>query len=274
MINFFHAIFEHSFIQYALIGSVLSCIATALIGPFIVVKKLGNLVGGISHSILGGMGIALFLAINPIYGAIVFAVIAAISIGIISKKTKQHEDIIINCIWAFSMALGVLFISKTPGYVQDLMGYLFGNILMINVNMLLLIAIFDLLIFLIIFLKYKTFVAISFDEEFSNTRGISTNFYYLLLLTLISLTIVVLIQVVGILLVIALLIIPSAISLRFTNSVSKMMLSSLLLGIIFSFLGLWISYGLNLPTGPCIVLVSAFFFFSLFNIRFKKFVNF
>ena len=266
MTGFFSALLVNPFLQYALIAGVLASIACGIIGTYVVTKRITFLSGGISHTVLGGVGIACYLNkiygtnIPPLYGAMVIGLIAAIAIGLINLYSEHESDTVIGALWSLGMAVGVIFISMTPGYNTDLMSYLFGNILMVTKSDLYLMITLDLVIIFLGILFYNKFTAICFDEEFSRVKGIKVTFYYLLLLCLTALTIVALIQVVGLILVIALLIMPAAIAKQYVNKMWKMMLVAVILGIVFTFSGLLISYEPDLPSGAMIILVTSFFF--------------
>jgi len=277
MTGFFSALLVNPFLQYALIAGVLASIACGIIGTYVVTKRITFLSGGISHTVLGGVGIACYLNkiygtnIPPLYGAMVVGLIAAIAIGLINLYSEHESDTVIGALWSLGMAVGVIFISMTPGYNTDLMSYLFGNILMVTKSDLYLMITLDLVIIFLGILFYNKFTAICFDEEFSRVKGIKVTFYYLLLLCLTALTIVALIQVVGLILVIALLIMPAAIAKQYVKKMWKMMLVAVILGILFTFSGLLISYEPDLPSGAMIILVTSFFF--IVSIIQKKYFN-
>jgi zinc transport system permease protein len=264
--NFFSAILVNPFIQYALIAGVLASVACGIIGTYVVTKKMTFLGGGIAHTVLGGVGIVCYVNkiygvdIPPLYGAMAVALTAAVIIGWINLHSEHGADTVIGALWSLGMAVGVIFISMTPGYNTDLMSYLFGNILMVTKSDLYLMVALDCVIIFLGILFYNKFIAICFDEEFARVKGIKVTFYYLLLLCLIALTIVALIQVVGLILVIALLTMPAAIAKQYVNSMWKMMLGAVVLGIFFTFSGIFLSYGPDLPSGATIILVTAFFF--------------
>lgn len=154
------------------------------------------------------------------------------------------------------MALGILFIAFTPGYPPDISSYLFGDILTVTeLDLKIMIALTGLVIFVIVAL-FNYWKAYLFDEEFSSVIGIKTIFLEYFLFVLIALAIVALIRVVGIILVIALLTIPPAIAKLFTFDLKKMILYAIFLGIVFSFLGLWISYQFNIASGASIILLA------------------
>ena len=271
MNSFLEVVSSQSFMQNAIVGGILASVACGAIGSYVVVKKIGYLAGGIAHAVLGGMGIAYYLGRSPIEGALVSAIVFAFILGWVSLRMQQQEDTIIGALWAGGMAVGILFISQTPGYNVDLMSFLFGNILMIASEDLYWIAGLDLIILVIVFLFYKQFISVSFDEEFARLRGIPVERFYLLFLSLVALTVVILIQIVGLILVIALLTLPAAIAGLYVRSLSLMMILAALFGMIFTTGGLAISYQPDLPPGPTIILLAgAFYLISLILNRIKR----
>ena len=268
MSDFFAALTEYTFIQNAIIACLLASIACGLIGSYVVVKRISFLTGGIAHSVLAGMGMAYYYQASPILGAIVAALVSGVLIGWINLRWKEHEDILIAAFWSAGMAIGILFLSRTPGYNVDLMSYLFGNILLITTQDLWLMFFMDVVIFSIVLLFYKQFLASVFDEEFARLKGINTELFYILLLCLISITIVILIQLVGLILVIALLTLPAAIANQYVTSLHKMFLFSALICAVISISGVAISFGPDLPTGSVIVVIAcACYFTSMFMKR-------
>jgi len=235
---------------------LLASVACGVMGTYVVVKRIVFISGGISHAVLGGMGIAYYYGYHPIHGAVVSAIVAAVIIGLVSLRYHQHEDTIIGALWAIGMAVGILFIYKTPGYSIDLMSYLFGNILMVKRESVYLLAALDALIIVLVFLFYKRFLAVCFDEEYCELQGIGVVTTYLLLLCLIALTVVILIQVVGIILVIALLTLPAATARYYARSLVQMMILASLLGAVFTTSGLIVSYQPDLPAGATIILIA------------------
>ncbi len=256
MFEFIEVLKSQGFMQNAVIIGLLASVACGVMGTYVVVKRIVFISGGISHTVLGGMGIAYYYGYNPIHGAVVSALVAAVVIGLVSLRYHQYEDTIIGALWATGMAVGILFIYKTPGYSIDLMSYLFGNILMVKRESVYLLASLDALIIILVFLFYKRFLAVCFDEEYSQLQGIGVVTTYLLLLCLIALTVVILIQVVGIILVIALLTLPAATGRYYARSVVQMMILASLLGAVFTTSGLIVSYQPNLPAGATIILIA------------------
>ena len=263
MIEFLHAIREQSFLQVALLTGLLASVACGMVGSYVVVRRITYLAGGIAHCVLGGLGAARYLAVvygwswlHPLIGAVVAALLAAVIIGYVSLRARQREDTVIGAVWAIGMALGVLFIARTPGYQVDLMSYLFGSILMVTSKELWLLVGLDVLVVAVGLVFYHPLLAVCFDEEFARLRGLQVELYYILLLCLTALTVVLLVSVVGIVMVIALLTLPVAVAGHFCKTLWQLMLVSALLSMILTTAGLALSYGPDLPAGATTILLA------------------
>ncbi len=271
-------IFKIEFMQTVLIAGLLASIAFGILGSIVVVKRISNITGAISHCILGGIGASLFLQANygiewftPILGAVFAAVISALIIGFVSLYANQREDTIISAVWVIGMSIGLLFIAKTPGYNTDIMSYLFGNILMISQGDLTALIIVDIIVLLLTVLFYQKILAVCFDSEFAMLRGVNTKIYHLLLLIIISVSIVFLIRIVGIVMVIAMLTLPAAIAGEFVKKLWKLMFLSIVLSVFYNTIGIFISFHLDLPTGPTIIfLFGLSYLFALILKKIKK----
>jgi zinc transport system permease protein len=263
MFDFFHAVREQSFLQVALLTGLLASVACGVIGSYVVVRRISYLAGGIAHCALGGLGAARYLAVvhgwswlHPLVGAAVAALIAAVIIGYVSLRARQREDTVIGAVWAIGMAVGVMFIARTPGYQVDLMSYLFGNILMVTWQDLWLLAGLDVLVVAIGLAFYNPLLAVCFDEEFARLRGLRVELYYILLLCLTALTVVLLVSVVGIVLVIALLTLPTAVAGYFCKTLWQLMVGAALMSMLLTTGGLALSYGPDLPAGATTILLA------------------
>lgn len=263
MLEFFHALPRYEFLQIALLSGVLASVACGVIGSYVVVRRISYMAGGIAHCVLGGMGAARYLAVvhgwtwlHPLYGAVAAALIAAVIIGLVSLRAKQREDTAIGALWAIGMALGVLFIARTPGYQVELMSYLFGNILMVTRESLWLLVGLDAAVVGVGLLFYNQLQAVCFDDEFARLRGVNVELYYILLLCLTALTVVLLVSVVGIVMVIALLTLPAAIAGHFCKTLAQMMLASAVLSVVLIAAGLAVSYGPDLPPGATTIILA------------------
>ncbi|OPY69971.1 MAG: Manganese transport system membrane protein MntB [Syntrophorhabdaceae bacterium PtaU1.Bin034] len=263
MNTFLTDLLRYPFLQYALLAGILASLACGIIGSYVVTKRISYIAGSIAHSVLGGLGAARYCQaaygwdwFYPFYGAVVAALISAGIIGVVSMKAKQREDTVIGALWAIGMAVGILFIYKTPGYNEDLMSYLFGSILMVSPRDLWMIACLDLLVLTAGVLFYNRFLALCFDDEFARLRGINVEVHYLLLLCLTALTVVLLVSVVGIVMVIALLTLPAAIAGELTRKLWHMMALSAALTVLFTASGLALSYGPDLPAGATTIVIA------------------
>lgn len=256
MMDFIHAFSQHGFLQTALLAGLLASLGCGVMGSYVVVKRIGYMAGGISHSVLGGMGAALFFGFSPTLGALLAAIGTALTIGWIKLRWRAQEDTLIGALWAIGMSVGVLFISRTPGYSTDLMSYLFGNILLVSVAQLWEMALLDVLVITLVLAFYRQFLAVSFDEEFARLRGVPVTVFYLLFLCLVAVTVVMLVQVVGLVLVIALLTLPAAIAGHYMQTMGRMMLLASALGAVFTSAGIAVSWQLDMPAGAIIILLA------------------
>src|SRR5579862_1042638 len=264
MLSFSQALMQNPFLLLAIFAGIAASFASGVIGSFVVVKRIVSISGSIAHSVLGGMGLCVFLNkkfgldfLLPLHGALGAGLLSALLIGWIHLKYREREDTVIALIWATGMSLGVIFLSLTPGYNVELLNFLFGNILWVSKRDITLLVGLDLFILAIVALFYRRFLAICFDENQAQLQGLRVHALYLLLLCLVAISVVLLIQVVGAILVIAMLAIPAAIASSFTFRLSTMMLIATALGILFNFLGVYISYECNWPPGATISLVAA-----------------
>ena len=256
---------HYSFLQHAFAAVILASLACGIIGAFIMEKRLMMMSGGIAHTAFGGIGMGYFFNFEPIIGALIVSVLAALGISTIGRKVKTYTDILIGMCWSFGMAAGVLFIAFTPGYPPDMTSYLFGDILTVSWADLKLIALLDVIICGAVCAYFIQFKAYLFDEEFAVVQGIPVVYLEYLLYVLIALTTVTLIRVAGIILSLALLTVPPAIAKQFSFNLRNIMLGSVFLGMFLSLSGLWISYELQIPSGASIVVTSilAFLLISL-----------
>jgi zinc transport system permease protein len=262
--EFVNAVLEFPFLRHALLAGVLAGVACGVVGSYVVVRRITYIAGAIAHCVLGGLGIARWLQVvhgwpvHPAHGAVAAAVAAALVIGLVNLRAREREDTIIGAVWAIGMAVGILFIAVTPGYHEDLMSYLFGNILLIGSGDLWSMAALDAVVLALGLGLYPQLEAVCFDEEFARLRGLRVEFYVLLLLVLIALTVVLLVSVVGIVLVIALLTLPAAIAGHFTTTLRGMMAVSGLLAVAFTTSGLALSYSPDLPAGATTIVIAGF----------------
>ncbi|MDL2223371.1 metal ABC transporter permease, partial [Bacteroidales bacterium OttesenSCG-928-M11] len=253
-------LFSYTFFQHALIGSIFTCIACGIMGSYIVSRRLVFISGGITHASFGGLGMGFYLGMNPIVGALIFAVASAFGVEWLSKKQGLREDSAIAALWALGMALGVIFIYLTPGYTPNISGYLFGNILTITQTDLWFVGILAVVLSVAFFIYFEKILYTTFDHEFARTRKINTSLIQTLLMLGIAITIVASIRLVGIMLLMSLLTIPQMTANLFTNRLRKIIFFSILIGVFGCFIGLFFSYYLNIPSGAAIIFVQIIIF--------------
>ena len=157
------AFFKYSFMQNAFIASILTGLVCGIIGTVIVEKKLVSMSGGIAHASFGGIGLGYLLGIEPIIGGLVFAVASSLGIATINRKINTNSDSLIGIFWSVGMALGILFISLTPGYPPDMTSYLFGDILTVSSFYLKIMAVLSLIIIFSITIIFNYWKAYLFE---------------------------------------------------------------------------------------------------------------
>ncbi len=263
-------LFSYEFMQNALAASILASILCGVIGPFVVTRKMVFAGGSVSHSAFGGMGIACWLGLNPLAGALAFTVLAALFLSAAGKRNTEENDLLIGILWAVGMALGIVFIHITPGYVPDLMSFLFGNILLVPRGDLVLAAVLTAVVTVSVIVFFRGFVSIALDEEFARSRKMPVKGLHTGLLVLVALAVVTLIQVVGIILVLALLTIPVAVAREFTICFTRLMILSSVTGILLCIGGLAVSFSMNLPSGAAIILLGALLLGAVKAFRFFR----
>lgn len=271
--SFFEVIFTYEFMQNAVIAGILASIIASIIGMVVIEKKLVMLTGGVAHTAFGGVGLGYLVGFEPILGGGIFAVIASIVIGSLKKKNDKLTDVFIAVFWAVGMALGTVFISLSSGYAPDLSSYLFGNILTVTKLEVIILAVLAVLITATFIVNVKYVQGYLFDEEFLQVRKVNVRLIEVVTHILIALSVVVLIKITGIILVLALLAVPIATSIIISKRFVPRVIISAIIGVIYCFIGISLSYEVGLPTGATIIIVSSviYFIISLINkIALKK----
>jgi len=263
MSSFFEAISVSQLLFSALLAGLAASVVGGIIGSYVVVKRIAFISGSISHSVLAGIGLFLYLQrahgiswLSPLTGALGAAVLSAWLIGWMHLNYRQREDSVISAVWSIGMAIGLLFVSQTPGFTVELANLLIGNILWISQHDLQVLLALDFLVVATVLILHQKFLAICFDEDQARLQGIHVGRLYLLLLTLIAITVVLLMQVVGVILVMTMLTLPATIANLFTKKLSSMMLYSILLSALFSIVGTFLAFHLNLPVGATIAMLA------------------
>ncbi|MCH9634260.1 MAG: Manganese transport system membrane protein MntB [Chlamydiae bacterium] len=261
--SFLQALLQHSVLQYAMLAAIFASIAGGVVGSYVVIKRLSFISGGIAHSILGGIGFSVWLKstfaiswISPLMGALIAGLLSALILGWIHLNYREREDSVIAAIWSIGMALGILFLSNTPGPKIELGNYLVGNILWVTSKELWLLLILNVLILAVVAFTYNRLLTLCFDETQAKLQGVSVKVLYFVLLGLIATTIVLLMQIVGAILVITMLVVPATIANLFTRFLPAMMFIAVLINIVFSYFGLFFAYHLSWPAGATIALLA------------------
>ena len=250
-------IFNYTFFQNALLGVLLVSVASAMIGTYIVTRRLVFITGGITRACFGGLGLGYYLGINPIFAAGVFAVASSLGVEWMSARQNVREDSAIAVVWAFGMAIGTLFIFLTPGYVPDLNSFLFGNILTISRSDIAAFAIFLVVLAMFFLLFYRCIIVCAFDRDFAATKQIPVTVVNSIMSVMVAVCVVLTIRLIGIMLLMSLLTMPQMIAELFATRFGKMMMLSVLAGLLCSVLGLVGSYlfGVYLVSVPASVTI-------------------
>ena len=267
MIDALQSLFTYDFMRNALYASLLVGIVCGLVGTLVVLNRIVFLGGGIAHAAYGGIGLTYYFGQDPLLGAILFSILSALGMGVVHLRTKTRSDTLIGVMWSIGMAVGIIFVSLTPGFKADLMSYLFGSLLAVSAGDLRVMALVALLVGAFVAIFFRSLQAISYDETFSTVRNVPVSALYLLMLVMIGLTVVAAMRVVGLIMVIAMLTIPPAVAGLFLKDMKGMMLLSIGLSWLFSALGLLVSFALNLQAGSVIILVAALSYLAAAGIK-------
>ena len=260
-------ILEYSFFQNALLGSLLASILCGMVGTYIVARRLVFISGGITHASFGGIGLGVYLGVNPVLAAMAFAVASAFGVEWMSRRGDVREDSAIAMFWTLGMSVGIICCFLSPGFMPDMPSFLFGNILTIGMPDLWLLAAVALVAGLVFVFFYRQILSVSFDSTFARSQGLPVSIIEYGMMALIALTIVSTLRLVGIVLAISLLTIPQMTANLFTFSMKRIILASMAIGCIDCLVGLAISYHWNVPSGASIIFVSILFYVLLKTIK-------
>jgi zinc transport system permease protein len=250
----------YGFIQRAYVAGSFVAALCAMLGLFLVLRKLSLIGDGLSHVSFGAIALGLFFGVYPFYVAVPVTLIASWFILRLTRKARIYGDAAIGIVSAVGVAAGVTLASLSRGFNVDLFSYLFGNILTISRPELYLSLGLSLVVLVVIVLFYNDLFSVTFDEEYARISGIRTERINVLLTSLTAITVVLAVKVVGIMLVSALLILPAATALQIARGFRGAMLLSVLFAVVSVLAGTTVSFFLNLPAGATIVLCSAAFF--------------
>lgn len=246
---------EYSFFTNALVGVLLLSVGAAIIGTYIITRRLVAICGGITHACFGGLGLGYFLGVSPVAMAGVFAVASSLSVEVMSRRFRLREDSAIAVVWALGMALGVLFVFMTPGYVPELNSFLFGNILTVNSSDIRALGIFTVLLGLFTAWQWRHIIAVAFDYDFAKVSGMPVRLISYSMTVFVALAIVLTIRLTGIMLLMSLLSLPVLTAEIFCRRYIGVMWCSMAVCMLTSVGGLFLSALVDVPCSALIVLV-------------------
>lgn len=248
-------ILQYTFFQNALMGIILLSVTAAIIGTYIVTRRMVFIAGGITHASFGGLGIGYYTGISPTLSALMFATISAVSIECMTRGRQVREDSAIAVWWALGMAVGIIFIFLTPGYTPGLTEFLFGNILTITYTDIIVFAAFTVVLIAFTAIRFRAILYTIFDRDFAHIKGINTHLIDTIMMLFIAIDVVLSIRLVGIMLLISLLTIPHITAELFTSRYKVLIYLSGFICLLSSIIGLFLSAAINVPTGACIVMM-------------------
>lgn len=258
--------FRFEFMQNAFLAGMMLSFVLAVVSFFVVLRRLSFIGVGVTHSAFGGVALGALLGISPTLTAIGFAVIVSNAIGYIGKEDRISTDTAIGIFFPLAMALGVIFINMSDQYNIDLFGYLFGNILAITRQDLIIIAVLGGLVLLSTVMFFKELLFVAYDREVAWVSGMPVAFLDHFFLTILALSVVISMKIIGIILVSALLVIPGAAASMVTRRYNSMIAFSIIIALISTSGGLIISYYADLPSGATIVALACLIFFVAFAV--------
>jgi manganese/iron transport system permease protein len=256
MIDFIIGPLEFLFMQRALLAAGFAAVVCALVGAFVVLKGMAFMGDAVAHSSLAGMSVAFIFGGNVFWGALVWAVPASLVITLISRRANLRLDTAIGVIFAGGFALGIILISRVANYTSDLFGFLFGNVLGASWNEVALIGGVAGGVLLVVFAFYKELLFTSYDAIMAAASGIPVRFMQYLLPALVAVTTVAALKTVGIVLVLALLVTPAATGALLMRRLPAIMATSIATALLATVVGLYLSFYLDLPSGPSIVMIA------------------
>lgn len=266
MMDFLLEPLQYSFIVRALLAAVIVGVVGSILGVYIVLRGMAFLGDAMAHTILPGVVVAFLLGWPLAIGALIMGILTALGIGLLTERTSLKEDTAIGVIFAGLFALGVAMLSTRGNYSIDLAHFLFGNMLGVSPLDLAVTTALGFIVLLLVYLFYKEFLVLSFDPVLAETLRLPTKFLNYLLLMLIAVTIVVALQVVGVALILAILVIPAASASFLTHRLPSMMVVSAAIGVFSGVTGVYVSYYLNIASGPAVVLVATCVFLLILGL--------
>ncbi len=245
-----------NFIVNAIVVAVLIGVLLPLVGSFTLLRKSSFFGAGIAHTAFAGAAFGIAFGIEPLITAMLFAILSAIGIWYFTKKGKLTHDASIGVFFSVSMALGILFLSRTGNYAADAMSYLVGNVLAVTQSDIIVVAITLALILIGVILFWKELFLSTLSEELARASGLHVDLISFGITMAMTVSVVVTLKAVGTLLLFGLLVMPAAAAYQLTRRLSAMILAACGIGVFSGVVGTLISIHVDLPTGPMIVITA------------------
>ena len=270
-------VFQYDWAIRALIASSLVGVMCGILGCFIILRNMAMIGDALSHAILPGVVVGFMIAGHSILaiftGSVVAGLVTAVLITLIQRNVKSKEDAAIGIVFTFMFALGVMgisFISRKEGVHIDMKDFLFGNVLGVADQDLLLTSLITLYIIACLIIFYRYFLITTFQSVIAETMGISVSTIHYFLMLLLSFAVVASLQSVGVILVVAMLIIPASCAYLLTERLDRMLVISGLIGLLSTISGLFVAIKWETTPGPAMTIVAAFFYFLAVLLAPKK----
>lgn len=267
MIDHLIAPFHYAFMQRAFLTAVLVGVLCSTMGTYVILRRLAFIGDGIAHASFAGIVIAYLKGTNYYLGAGIVAVITALGIGFVHRRGRISLDTTIGVLFTGAFALGIFLMSRQRSYSVDLQSFLFGDILSVSAQDVMMIVALALVVAAVTTLLFRPLLYTSFDPVVAQASGMNAGAIEYVLLVLIALTIIISLQAVGIILVAALLVTPAAAAYQLTNRFAPMMALSALFGALCAVGGLYLSYYLASASGATIVLMATVLFFAAVGVK-------
>lgn len=248
-------IFHYQFLQHALLACLLCGVVCGLVGAYVVCRRMVFLGGGITHALFGGIGIAYYLGLNPIAGAGAFALLASLGVEAARRRGNIREDSAVGIVWSVGMAIGIIFLYLSPGYVPNLMSFLFGNMLLVTRADLVATAILAVVVVVVFALFSRPIIYVAFDEEYARSQGVRSGLINYAMAALMAGAIVCSIRCLGIMLLISLLVMPAVIVSCLTRDYRRLFPWSAAVAVVGNLLGLWASLALDIPASAATIFI-------------------
>ena len=256
-------ILQYEFMQRALIAGIAISISCSLMGLFLILKRFSLFGDAMSHVAFGGIALGLFLKSNPIWVSLIVSIIGALAIIKLNSSKRIYSDSSISVLLSLGLAMGLVLISLSGGFSIDITSYLFGSILLVNIEETLSTILLSVIVIAFVILFYKKLVYLVFNEEQALVNGINTVVLNILFITLATIAIVMSIRLIGVLMVSSLLIIPNVSSLLLGYGFKKTILLSICFSLTSVILGIILAYEWNITPSGMIVITAAGIFFGV-----------